>query len=82
MSTDQEIAYRGSIFYFRDSAQFDNLARNKEESKEHYVYHEDGVLVVQSGIVKKVGSYADMKNQLANMKVVDYQRSINYAKFY
>ncbi len=74
MSNNQEIAYRGAIFYFRDSATFENLPRaDKTSSKEHYVYHEDGVIVVQNGKIKDVGSYADMKGKLANIKTVDYK---------
>lgn len=71
---DQEIAYRGAIFYFKDSATFENLPRaDKTQSKEHYVYHEDGVLIVKSGKVKEAGSYAGLKNKLANIKTVDYK---------
>lgn len=74
MPSNQETAYRGSIFYFRDSATFANLPRaDKNAGKEHYVYHEDGVLIVESGKVKEVGSYADMKNKIANINTVDYQ---------
>ena len=44
-------AYRGSIFYFKDSANFENLPRTKElQSADHqYVYIEDGLLIVDSG---------------------------------
>lgn len=74
MSSNQEIAYRGSIFYFRDSATFENLPRaDKNVSKEHYVYLEDGVLVVQDGKVKEVGSFTSMQNKLAKIKTVDYK---------
>lgn len=45
MSEAQEIAYRGSIFYFKDSATFENIPRKKDEMNSHYSYHEDGVLV-------------------------------------
>src|SRR5579862_7739597 len=74
MTDNQEIAYRGAIFYFRDSATFENLPRaDKNAGKEHYVYHEDGVLIVKDGKVKEVGSYADMKNKLGKIKIVDYK---------
>lgn len=71
---NQEIAYRGEIFYFRDSATFENLPRaDKNSGKEHYVYHEDGVLIVKNGKVSAVGSYSDMKSKLAGLKNVDYK---------
>lgn len=74
MSTTQKIAYRGAIFYFRDSATFENLPRaDKTAGTEHYVYHEDGILVVESGKVKEVGSYADMKNKISDITIVDYK---------
>lgn len=74
MSSNKEVAYRGSIFYFRDSATFENLPRaDKNTGKEHYVYHEDGILIVNDGKIKEVGSFADMKNKIANLKVVDYK---------
>ncbi len=73
MSNNKRTAYRGSIFYFRDSATFENLPRaDKTESKEHYVYHEDGLLVIEAGKVKDVGSYAEMKKKIGDIKVVDY----------
>jgi guanine deaminase len=77
MSNDKEIAYRGSIFYFKDSANFENILRaDKATLNEHCVYHEDGILLVQAGKVKEVGSYADMSNQLQNTKIIDYQGKI------
>ncbi len=74
MSNHQEIAYRGVIFYFKDSATFENLPRaDKTASKEHYVYLEDGILLVKDGKVKEVGSYSDLKKKLGNTKIVDYK---------
>jgi len=74
MSKNNKTAYRGAIFYFRDSATTENLPKaDKTAGKEHYVYHEDGVLVVESGKVKEVGSYAEMKNKIADIKTVDYK---------
>lgn len=73
MSNSQEIAYRGSIFYFKDSATYENIPRKKDEKNSHYVYHEDGVLIVKDGKVKDVGSYSDMKTKLGNLKTIDYK---------
>src|SRR4029078_5306396 len=68
-------AYRGSIFYFKDSANFENLPRTKElQSADHqYVYIEDGLLIVDSGKIVDVGSYADLKNKLEHIKIIDYK---------
>lgn len=75
-------AYRGSIFYFKDTATLENLPRKKQDAlgenyaKSQYVYIEDGVLVVAGGIIKQVGSYADLKDQLTDIKIVDYKNKI------
>lgn len=75
-------AYRGDIFYFKDSATVTNLPKRKSEglgenySESHYVYLEDGVLIVESGKIKAVAPYKDLCNQLTNMKVVDYQKKL------
>jgi len=74
MTNHQEIAYRGEIFYFRDSATIENLPQSdKKVGKEHYVYYKDGILVVKSGRVKEVGNYVDMKKKLNNIKIIDYK---------
>lgn len=66
-------AYRGAIFYFRDSANFNNLPRIKNEPNTHYVFIEDGLLVVETGKVKEVGHYKEMKAKWVNIKIVDYK---------
>jgi guanine deaminase len=69
-------AYRGTIFYFKDTATIANLPVNKDQQSEQdkqYVYIEDGVLIVEAGKVVVAGNYADLKGQLADIKVVDYQ---------
>lgn len=74
MTTTKKTAFRGSIFYFKDSATFENLPRaDKTAGREHYVYHEDGVLVVENGKVTAVGSYTDMKGKIADAKIVEYK---------
>lgn len=72
-------AYRGSIFYFKDSATLANLPKRKSEglgekySDSQYIYIKDGLLIVESGKVKAVGNYQDLKNQLENIEVIDYK---------
>ncbi len=69
-------AYRGSIFYFKETATLASLPINKDKQSDkdcQYVYIEDGVLIIESGKVVEAGSYADLKNKLAGVKVVDYK---------
>lgn len=69
-------AYRGSIFYFKDTATIANLpiTKDKQSDKDcQYVYIEDGVLIVESGKVVEAGSYADLKNNLTDVTLVDYK---------
>lgn len=74
----QKKAYRGRIFYFRDSSTFETIPRSKEVDRsfhEHsYCYIEDGALIVdEQGKVEAVGRYADMGKQLAGIKQIDYK---------
>lgn len=70
-------AYRGAIFYFKESATLENLPINKKEKQSEdecqYVYIDDGVLVVESGKIVDVGSYGSLKNKLNGVKCVDYK---------
>lgn len=71
---NNQVAYRGSIFYFQESATLENLPRNKhDDPKEQFVYIEDGVLIIESGKVKQVGSYAALKNEIKDIKLIDYK---------
>lgn len=69
-------AYRGSIFYFKDTATIANLPVNKDKQSDkdcQYVFIEDGILIVESGKVVEVGSYSTLKNKLTNVKTVEYK---------
>lgn len=69
-------AYRGAIFYFKETATIANLPVNKDKQGDvdcQYVYIEDGVLVVESGKIVTVGQYADLKKTLIDTKVIDYK---------
>lgn len=71
-------AYRGRIFYFKDSSTFKSIPYSKEVDKglhEHiYCYIEDGILIVdENGKIFAVGQYADMKKELEGISVVNYQ---------
>ena len=76
MST-KKTAFRGRIFYFRDTSTFDTIPYSKEVDKgfhEHsYCYIEDGVVIVEEGKVHSVGQYGDMSKELAGIKLVDYK---------
>jgi guanine deaminase len=74
-----KIAYRGTIFYFKDTATLASLPAKKDNASDpncQYVYIEDGILIVESGIIKAVGAYADLKDQLTHIKQVDYKNKI------
>jgi guanine deaminase len=71
----ETIAYRGDIFYFNDTATLENVPRKKGKS-EQYVYIQDGVLLVQAGKILAVGNYADLKDKLSEIKVIDYQNKL------
>src|SRR5262249_5149555 len=78
MPNNQEAAFRGAIFYFKDSATYENIPRKKKdaETNPQYVYIEDGVLIVNAGKVKAVGNYADLKAKLNNIKLTDYKNKL------
>jgi guanine deaminase len=72
-------AYRGSIFYFNETATIKNLPAHKDLDSSHdrqYVYIEDGLLIVENGKVIEAGSYTDLKNKISNIKVVDYKNKL------
>lgn len=75
-------SYRGSIFYFKDSATLANLPRKKEDGlgsnyeNSHYVYIEDGLLVVEEGKIKAVGAYQDLQKKFPNAKLINYQNKL------
>ena len=73
-------AYRGVLFYFKDSASIDNLPVNKNEpqteQERQYVYIEDGLLIVESGKILAAGAYAELKNKIDGIEVVHYKNKI------
>jgi guanine deaminase len=75
----EKIAYRGSIFYFKDTANIANLPVNKniqEETARQYVYIDDGLLIVEDGKILAAGNYSDLKKTLNETKVVDYKNKL------
>ena len=72
-------AYRGCIFYFKDTATLANLPVNKDKPDSadcQYVYIEDGVLIVESGKIVAAGNYTDLKNELTDVTIVDYKNKL------
>lgn len=72
-------AYRGSIFYFKETATMANLPRHKDnpsDSNCQYVYIEDGLLIVENGKVVEAGQYADLKTKTSGIKIVDYKGKV------
>lgn len=71
-----KIAYRGAIFYFKETATIANLpvTKSKESLNDcQYVYIEDGVLIVEAGKIVQTGQYSDLKNKLTDIQLVDYK---------
>lgn len=72
-------AYRGDIFYFKDTANLQNLPARKSDglgdhyANSQYIYIKDGVLIIENGKIKTVGDYADLKNELSEIPVTHYK---------
>lgn len=70
-------AFRGRIFYFKDSSTFHTLPAKKSVDQDFFedsfCYLEDGVLIVENGKVAAVGQYADLKKNLAGIQLVEYK---------
>jgi len=75
---DSKKAYRGEVFYFKDSATLDNIPEKKDlSSNSHqYVHIEDGILVIEAGKVAAVGNYHDLKEQFSEVDITDYSGSL------
>ncbi len=74
-----KIAYRGSIFYFKETATMANLPKHKNSLSDadcQYVYIEDGVLIVESGKVSDCGHYDDLKSILVGVELIDYKNKL------
>lgn len=70
---DSKRVYRGSIFYFKQTANLSNLPAKKDKdsasSNAHeYVYLEDGLLFVQSGKIVDVGHTLICRKRPENLK--------------
>jgi len=74
-----KIAYRGSIFYFKETATMANLPRQKDSPSDadcQYIYIEDGVLIVEAGKIVNCGHYSDLKPTLVGIELVDYTNKL------
>lgn len=75
-------AYRGHIFYFKETATLANLPKKKIDGlgenydNSHYVFIEDGVLIVDAGKIIDVGHYNHLKYKLENIKIIDYKNKL------
>lgn len=67
------VAYRGSIFTFKPTATLANLPKKKTEINHQYLYLEDGVLVVENGMISEIADYKDYKEELKDIKQIDYR---------
>ena len=76
---DNTTAYRGSIFYFKQSATLASLPAKKELNSaggHEYVFIEDGLLIVELGKIVAVGDYSALKHKLDGVLVVDYKNKL------
>lgn len=71
-------AYRGMIFYFKDSANLNNVPTKKEHqtNNSQYVFIDDGLLIVDKGKIEKVGKFNDIYNELGDINIVDYSNKL------
>ncbi|KTD43248.1 guanine deaminase [Legionella quateirensis] len=72
---NDKTAYRGSLFYFKDTATISNVPVNKDKQSAEdcqYVYIEDGLLIIESGKIVEAGTYSDLKNKIKDIKLVNY----------
>ena len=72
---NDKTAYRGSLFYFKDTATVANVPVNKDKQADEdcqYVYIEDGILIIESGKIVEAGTYSDLKNKIKDIKLVNY----------
>lgn len=59
----QNLAIRSSIFHFK---------ADPEKSTDAYEYFEDGVMIIENGFIKTVGSYESLKSEIQNLEFKDY----------
>lgn len=71
--------YRGTIFYFKDTANFENLPRKVEElsaADKQFVYIEDGLMIVEDGKITAVDEYSVLLKKMNGLKVIDYKNKL------
>lgn len=77
---NHKIAYRGTLFYFKDTANLENLPVFRDisvdEEDKQYVYLDDGVLVVENGLIIAVGPYSELKPELDGVTLVNFGNKI------
>lgn len=76
---NNKTAYRGAIFYFKETATMANLPKHKDDPNDkncQYIYLEDGLLIVENGKIVEAGSYNDLKNNITGIRIIDYKGKI------
>lgn len=74
-----KIAYRGNLFYFKETANLKNIPRNRKQiadENDQFIYIEDGVLVVDDGKITAVGQFKDLQKDLMGIKITNYQNKL------
>ncbi|WP_298624068.1 amidohydrolase family protein [uncultured Legionella sp.] len=73
---NDKTAYRGALFYFKDTATIANVPVTKDKQSDEdcqYVYIEDGLLIIESGKIVAAGTYSDLKTKCNDIKIIDYK---------
>lgn len=64
-------AFKGAIFHMTDNPW------EKERARDYYQFHEDGILLVENGRVKKIGPTSEIMPELTpNTRLTDYSGAI------
>jgi guanine deaminase len=73
---NNRVAYRGMIFYFKNTATLDNIPTKKHEANSQYVFIEDGVLIVNAGKIEKAGEYSELSDEINHIDLIDYSNKL------
>lgn len=62
-ASGQNLAIRSSIFHFK---------ADPEKSTDAYEYFDDGLMIIENGFIKTVGTYESLKPEIQNIEFKDY----------
>ena len=76
LNTTKQHLYRGTLFYFREDAELTNFCGEKKEDARYVHFIEDGILVVEDGLIKEAGEYRELIKKYAGCPLTDYSGSL------